>query len=70
MIANKDLTIAKWLQDLLKTNFYHVSITDDIIGVEVCAAIKNIFSMIIGGAKELNTKEKNNNQNENNDEEN
>lgn len=64
VIGNRDLTISKWLQDLLKTNFYHVSITDDIIGVEVCAAIKNIFSMIIGGAKGLNSKEKNNNQNE------
>ena len=63
VIANKDLKIARWLQELLRTNYYHISITNDIIGVEVCAAIKNIFSMIIGSAKGLNLKEKNNNQN-------
>ena len=63
VIANKDLKISKWFQDLLETNYYHISITDDIIGVEVCAAIKNILSMIIGSAKGLNLKE-NNNKNE------
>ena len=55
VIANKDLKIARWLQELLRTNYYHISITNDIIGVEVCAAIKNIFSMAIGSAKNLNT---------------
>ena len=64
VVANKDIKIAQWLQELLRTNYYHISITNDIIGVEVCAAIKNIFSMIIGSAKGLNLKEKNNNQNE------
>ena len=64
VVANKDLNIARWLQELLRTNYYHISITDDIIGVEVCAAIKNIFAMIIGSAKGLNLKENNNNQNE------
>ena len=66
VIANKDLKIAKWLQELLRTNYYHIFITDDIIGVEVCAAIKNIFSMIIGSSKGLNFIEKNNNQDEKN----
>ena len=64
VIANKDLKIAKWLQELLRTNYYHIFITEDIIGVEVCAAIKNIFSMIIGSSKGLNFKDKNDNQNE------
>ena len=64
VVANKDIKIAQWLQELLRTNYYHISITDDIIGVEVCAAIKNIFAMIIGSAKGLNLIEKNNNQSE------
>ena len=37
----------------LTTNYYHPSISDDIIGVEVCAAIKNIFSMVIGASQGL-----------------
>ena len=38
---------------LLNTNYYHTSFSDDLIGVEVCAAIKNIFSMVVGASKGL-----------------
>ena len=39
----------------------------DIKGVEVCAAIKNIFSMIIGAAQSLNNTNSNNQLNVNQD---
>ena len=64
IIANKNLKTVKWLQELLSTNYYHVSISNDVIGVEVCAAIKNIFSMIIGTAKGFNKKENDKKQKE------
>ena len=61
VIANKNLDIAKSLSKMLTTDYYHVSTSTDINGVEVCAAIKNIFSMAIGAAPGLNkTKSKGN----------
>ncbi len=53
VIANKDIKTAKKISNLLNTNYYHTSYSDDLIGVEVCAAIKNIFSMVIGASKGL-----------------
>ena len=38
---------------MLNTNYYHTSFSDDLHGVEVCAAVKNIFSMAVGAAKGL-----------------
>ena len=53
VIANKDLQTAKKIADILNTNYYHTSHSDDLKGVEVSAAIKNIFSMAVGAAKGL-----------------
>ena len=54
VIANKNLDTAKLMCKMLSTSYYHTSASSDIIGVEVCAAIKNIFSMVIGAAAGLN----------------
>ena len=53
VIANKDLKSAKKIADMLNTNYYHTSYSDDLNGVEVCAAVKNIFAMAVGAAKGL-----------------
>jgi glycerol-3-phosphate dehydrogenase (NAD(P)+) len=53
VIANKDISEAKKIANLLNTNYYHTSYSDDLNGVEVSAAIKNIFSMAVGAAKGL-----------------
>jgi len=53
VIANKDIKVAKKISELLNTNYYHTSYSDDLAGVEVCAAIKNIFSMAVGASKGL-----------------
>ena len=53
VIANKEIKIAKQISDMLNTNYYHTSHSDDLNGVEVSAAIKNIFSMAVGAAKGL-----------------
>ena len=53
VIANKDINTAKKIADMLNTNYYHTSYSDDLNGVEVSAAIKNIFSMAVGAAKGL-----------------
>ncbi|MDB9744622.1 glycerol-3-phosphate dehydrogenase [Pelagibacteraceae bacterium] len=53
VIANKNLNTAKKIADMLNTSYYHTSYSDDLNGVEVSAAIKNIFSMAVGAAKGL-----------------
>ena len=56
VIANKDIKTAKKLADMLNTYYYHTSYSDDLNGVEVSAAIKNIFSMAVGAARGLCSK--------------
>ena len=56
VIANKEASIAKKIASMLNTNYYHTSFSDDLHGVEVCAAVKNIFSMAVGAAKGLCSK--------------
>ena len=53
VIANKNLQTAKKIADMLNTNYYHTSHSNDLNGVEVSAAIKNIFSMAVGAARGL-----------------
>ena len=56
VVANKDINTARKLADMLNTNYYHTSYSNDLNGVEVSAAIKNIFSMAVGAAKGLCSK--------------
>ena len=56
VMANEDIKTAKTIADMLNTNYYHTSSSDDLNGVEVSAAIKNIFSMAVGAAKGMSSK--------------
>lgn len=61
VFANEDISVAKKIAKIVSTNYYHIFTSDDVIGVETCAAIKNIFAMAIGAAPGLNkTKAKDN----------
>jgi len=53
IIANTEIKTAKKIADMLNTSYYHTSYSDDLNGIEVSAAIKNIFSMAVGAAKGL-----------------
>ena len=53
VFANADINIAKQISQLVSTDYYHVFTSDDVVGVETCAAIKNIFSMAIGASQGL-----------------
>ena len=66
VIANKDVSTAKKIASMLNTSYYHTSFSDDLHGVEVCAAVKNIFSMAVGAAKGLCSKNASNEIRENN----
>ena len=53
VFANLDIKIANRISQLVSTDYYHVFSSSDVVGVETCAAIKNIFSMAIGASKGL-----------------
>ena len=55
IVANKNINIAKQIGKMISTKYYLTEFSKDIIGVEVCSAIKNIYSMIIGAGQSLNT---------------
>jgi len=55
VIANKNIKIAKSIGKLISTKYYLTEYSTDVIGIEVCSAIKNIYSMIIGAGQSLNS---------------
>ena len=54
IVANKNINIAKKIGKMISTRYYLTEFSRDIIGVEVCSAIKNIYAMIIGAGQSLN----------------
>ena len=55
IIANKNIKIAKSIGKLISTRYYLIEYSNDVAGIEVCSAIKNIYSMIIGAGQSLNS---------------
>ena len=55
VIANKNIKIAKSIGKKISTNYYLTEYSKDVVGIEVCSAIKNIYSMIIGAGQSLNS---------------
>jgi len=53
VFANTNIEIAKTISNMISTDYYHIFVTDDVVGVEISAAIKNIFSMAIGASQGL-----------------
>ena len=54
IVANKNIKIAKYIGKMISTNYYLIEYSKDVVGVEICSAIKNIYSMIIGSGQSLN----------------
>ena len=54
VIANKNIKIAKWIGKQISTKYYLTEFSRDVIGVEICSAIKNIYAMVIGAGQNLN----------------
>ena len=55
VIANRNIKIAKSIGKFISTKYYLTEYSKDVVGVEVCSAIKNIYSMIIGAGQSLNS---------------
>ena len=54
IVANKNIKVAKAIGKTISTKYYLIEYSKDVIGVEICSAIKNIYSMIIGSGQSLN----------------
>tara|TARA_B100001093_G_scaffold207277_1_gene199217 strand:- start:594 stop:1556 length:963 start_codon:yes stop_codon:yes gene_type:complete len=54
IVANKNINAAKKIGKMISTKYYLIEFSKDVIGIEVCSAIKNIYSMIIGAGQSLN----------------
>ena len=53
IIANQKVKEAQLLKEIISTNYYSTEISEDINGVELSGAIKNIYSMLIGASEGL-----------------
>ena len=54
IVANKNIKTAKKICNMITTKYYLTETSNDVIGVEICSSIKNIYSMIIGAGDSLN----------------
>ncbi len=53
VVASVDLDLARQLQDALISPIYRVYVNDDVIGVELAAAAKNVIALAAGGVDGL-----------------
>ena len=56
VMANKNIKIVKWIGKLISTEYYFTEFSRDVVGIEICSAIKNIYAMVIGSGQNLNAK--------------
>ena len=54
IVANKNIKTAKKICNMISTKYYLTETSKDVIGIEICSSIKNIYSMIIGAGDSLN----------------
>jgi glycerol-3-phosphate dehydrogenase (NAD(P)+) len=53
VIASEDESLALWLQDAINSLAFRVYVNSDLIGVEICAAAKNVIALSAGGVDGL-----------------
>jgi glycerol-3-phosphate dehydrogenase (NAD(P)+) len=53
VIASEDAELARRLQEAINSNVFRVYVNDDLIGVELCAAAKNVIALAAGAVDGL-----------------
>ena len=53
VIASEDEELARSLQEAINSMAFRVYVNDDLVGVELCAAAKNVIALAAGGADGL-----------------
>ena len=55
VFANSNIKMADKIKSLVSTDYYHIFTSDDVMGVQICAAVKNIYAIAVGSSQNLNT---------------
>ena len=45
VFCGKDKQILSWLREIISTEYYHIWLSTDVVGVETCAALKNAYAL-------------------------
>ena len=53
VIASEDSALAELLQEAINSMIFRVYVNDDLVGVELCAAAKNVIALAAGGVDGL-----------------
>jgi glycerol-3-phosphate dehydrogenase (NAD(P)+) len=53
VIASENAALAEWLQEAINSMVFRVYVNDDLVGVELCAAAKNVIALAAGGVDGL-----------------
>jgi glycerol-3-phosphate dehydrogenase (NAD(P)+) len=53
VIASEDEQLALWLQEALNSLAFRVYVNEDVVGVELCGAAKNVIALAAGGVDGL-----------------
>jgi glycerol-3-phosphate dehydrogenase (NAD(P)+) len=53
VIASEDRELAERLQEAINSTVFRVYVNDDLVGVEICAAAKNVIALAAGGVDGL-----------------
>jgi len=48
VFASKDLKAAKKCKEAFETDYYRPILSDDVVGVEICSVLKNVYAISIG----------------------
>ncbi len=43
--CGKDIGLLRWIKSLFETSYYHISISNDVVGVEAAVAMKNAYAL-------------------------
>jgi glycerol-3-phosphate dehydrogenase (NAD(P)+) len=53
VFSSRDSAIVNKLATIFRTSYYHIWTTTDLIGLEICAALKNAYTLAVGFASGL-----------------
>ena len=45
--CGKDIELLQWIRGLFETDYYHISVSTDIVGVEAAVALKNVYALAV-----------------------